>query len=135
MTSKPTLSLGYVIAYVSDVPKTLLFWEQAFGLQRRFLHESNQYGELETGSTTLAFASQDLITSQQIPFRPNAQGQPAAGIEIALKTPDIEQAFKQAQQAGATLVKALETKPWGQTTGYLHDINGILVELCTPMDH
>jgi lactoylglutathione lyase len=34
-------------------------------------------------------------------------------------------------QAGATIVKEPEAKPWGQTAGYLRDINGIIVELCT----
>jgi lactoylglutathione lyase len=30
------------------------------------------------------------------------------------------------------VVKLPEAKPWGQTAGYLQDMNGVLVELCTP---
>ena len=48
------MKLGYTIIYVPDVSATLLFFEQAFGLKRRFLHESGTYGELETGATTLS---------------------------------------------------------------------------------
>ena len=49
------MQLGYTILYVPDVPATLKFYEAAFGLTTRFLHESGDYGELETGSTALAF--------------------------------------------------------------------------------
>jgi len=35
--------------------------------------------------------------------------------------------------AGAEIVKQPEAKPWGQTVGYLKDLNGFLVELCTPV--
>lgn len=43
------MKLGYTIAYVSDVAESIAFYEHAFGLKRRFIHESGQYGELETG--------------------------------------------------------------------------------------
>ncbi len=49
------VKFGYAIAYVDDVEAALRFYEGAFGLTRRFLHESGDYGELDTGSTVLAF--------------------------------------------------------------------------------
>ena len=48
------MKLGYTIAYVSDVAESIAFYERAFGLKRRFIHESGQYGELETGETEVA---------------------------------------------------------------------------------
>lgn len=54
------MKLGYTIIYVPDVPASLDFFTRAFGIQRRFLHESGTYGELETGQTTLAFAAHAL---------------------------------------------------------------------------
>ena len=57
---KTSMRFGYSIIYVSDVPKTLEFYEGAFGLQTGFLHESQLYGELETGETTLAFAADEM---------------------------------------------------------------------------
>ena len=54
------MKLGYTIVYVPHVAESLAFFESAFGLSRRFLHESGDYGELETGETTLAFASHEL---------------------------------------------------------------------------
>src|SRR5438132_1515861 len=50
------MKLGYTLVYVSDVPASLAFFERAFGLARRFLHDSGSYGELDTGATTLGFA-------------------------------------------------------------------------------
>jgi hypothetical protein len=60
--STPSVSLGYVILYVEDVSSALAFYEEAFGLSRRFFHEDDgkAYGELETGATRLAFASLEL---------------------------------------------------------------------------
>ena len=55
------MQLGYTILYVPDVPATLKFYEAAFGLVTRFLHDSGDYGELETGSTALAFSSHRLM--------------------------------------------------------------------------
>ena len=45
MTSPP--SLGYVILYVNDVAASLHFYEQAFGLARRFFNDEKGkvYGE------------------------------------------------------------------------------------------
>ena len=54
------MKLGYTIIYVPDVEASLQFFERAFGLKRRFLHESGTYGELETGETTLSFAAHAL---------------------------------------------------------------------------
>ena len=52
------MKFGYTILYVPDVPATLRFYEAAFGLKTRFLHEGGDYGELETGST--AEAARDI---------------------------------------------------------------------------
>jgi lactoylglutathione lyase len=43
------MELGYVIVYVPDVAATVAFYERAFGIKRRFIHESGTYAEMETG--------------------------------------------------------------------------------------
>jgi uncharacterized glyoxalase superfamily protein PhnB len=43
----------------------------------------------------------------------------------------METDWQRATRAGATVIKMPEAKPWGQTTGYLRDLNGVVVELCT----
>jgi uncharacterized glyoxalase superfamily protein PhnB len=128
------MKFGYAIVYVDDVPAVLGFYRRAFGFQTRFLHESNQYGELETGSTALAFASHQ-VGATNLPdgyLRADAGSQPC-GIEIAFVTADVPAAFAKAVGAGALAVAQPKAKPWGQTVAYVRSMEGTLVELCTPM--
>jgi catechol 2,3-dioxygenase-like lactoylglutathione lyase family enzyme len=127
------MKLGYTIMYVPDVEATLAFYEAAFGLRRRFVAPSGEYGELETGATALGFAVEALAASHGIEIRTNRPGATPAGFEVAFVTDDPEAAVARAIAAGATLAQAVETKPWGQRVGYVRDHNGCLVELCTPM--
>jgi len=124
------MRFGYTIVYVPDVGQALAFYEKAFRLKKKFLHESKEYGELEAGKTVLAFASENLV--QDLPFVPNRSGNLAAGFEIAFVTSDISKAYERALSAGADPLKAPEQKP-GQWVGYVRDLNGVIVELCTPI--
>lgn len=54
------MKFGYTIVYVPDVSASLDFHTRAFGFERKFLHESGAYGELDTGETTLAFAAHEI---------------------------------------------------------------------------
>ncbi len=126
----PAPRLAYVILYVPDVERALTFYERAFGLQRRFLHESGHYGELETGATALAFADETETPTSRA-FEPNRRTSKAAGAEVALVVPDVARAYSAAIEAGALGVVAPTDEPWGQTVAYVRDLNGFLVELCT----
>ncbi|MBK5553823.1 VOC family protein [Pseudomonas sp. TH03] len=128
------MKFGYLIIYVPDVPASLQFFESAFGIATRFLHESNTYGELDTGETALAFAVDELA---QMNF---SGGHVAAhtsvkplGIEVGLVTEDVPAAHAKALNAGATEIAAPLVKPWGQTVSYVRCPDGTLVELCTPI--
>jgi catechol 2,3-dioxygenase-like lactoylglutathione lyase family enzyme len=126
------MKLGYVITYVPDVSASLSFFEQAFGLERRFLHESGDYGELATGETTLAFAAHALGDSN-FPgghVRADSSARPL-GVEVALVTADVPAAHARALARGATELTPPTQKPWGQTVSYLRGPDGCLIELCT----
>lgn len=128
------MKLGYTILYVPDVEKSLTFFEAAFGLSRRFLHESGEYGELDTGETTLAFASLELGKSN-LPggFVAASESIKPLGMEIALVTPSVAEAHAHALAAGAAELKAPEPKPWGQVVSYVRCPDGTLVEICSPV--
>lgn len=128
------MQLGYTIVYVADPGASLAFFEQAFGMVRRFLHESGTYGELDTGATTLAFA-QHAIARDNLGHTYVAADASAAplGMEIGLLCDDVPAAVQRAVAAGATLLKAPATKPWGQTVAYVRTPDGTLVELYTPI--
>ena len=93
----------YTILYVDDVAASLDFFERAFGLERRFLHESGDYGELATGETRLAFSSTALMRHlDKNPEKPRA-GAPV--FEIAFETDDVSGALARAVEAGADLIQ------------------------------
>ena len=128
------MKFGYAILYVEDVEKTVSFYEKAFGLKRKMV-VPGEFGELETGSTRLAFAARSHATTLfTIPIQEGGVDKPAAPMEIALVTPDVEKAFDKAVAAGAIALATPTQKPWGQTVAYVRDDNGFLVELCTPIE-
>jgi lactoylglutathione lyase len=127
------MKLGYVIVYVPDVAKATAFYQKAFGLKLRFAHESGQYAEMETGETALGFAHEALAESNGVAFRRCRPGELAPGVEIALTTTNVENAFERAVAEGAREVAAPAEKPWGQTVSYVRDLNGVLVEICSPI--
>lgn len=121
----------YTILYVENVPATIAFYQQAFGLDAAFVHDSGDYGELATGETRLAFSSVSLMTSLgKSPGRPRVE---APVFEIAFETADVAAALEQALSAGAVLVQPVRREVWGQTTAYVRDPEGYLVELCSPV--
>ncbi len=125
------MQLAYTILYVDSVATSLAFYEQAFGLRTRFLHESGDYGEMDTGSTTLSFSSRALMT--QLGKHPSRADAQAPCFEIAFTTADVSAAVAKAVAAGAELIQPPQDMPWGQTVAYVADRDGCLVELCTPV--
>jgi catechol 2,3-dioxygenase-like lactoylglutathione lyase family enzyme len=131
---EPQVRFGYAILYVRDVAASVDFYERAFGLERRLVHESGQYAEMETGATALAFAAHELAAAN-VPdlFKPAAAGgdtHPA--FEVCLVTENVEAAYARAVEAGAAGVSEPQTKPWGQQVAYVRDPDGMLVELASP---
>ena len=130
------IQYAYTILYVPDVEKTVSFYEQAFGFQRKFVTPEQDYGELVSGEATIAFASWELAnTNLKNGF---TKSQPTAkpfGVELAFTTDQPQAVIEQAVATGATVVEEIKVKPWGQKVGYLRDINGFLIEICTPMQN
>ncbi|MGK7913207.1 MAG: VOC family protein [Synechococcus sp.] len=128
------MKFGYTIIYVPSVVDALDFYKDAFGFETRFLHESGQYGELNTGETVLAFASHAMgemnldgdyqkADLNSIPF----------GVELAFVTEDVTNAYFKAVSAGAVGIKEPTTKSWGQVVAYVRSLDGSLIELCSPI--
>jgi len=125
------LTFKYTILYVKNVIETLKFFEAAFGFKQAMLHESGDYAELDTGNTTLSFSSIALMTTMG--KNPGKVDSTSPTFELAFQTEDVAGALTKAIEAGATLVQNIEEMPWGQSTAYVTDNNGFLIELCTPI--
>jgi predicted enzyme related to lactoylglutathione lyase len=126
--------LGWVIVYVPDVERALDLYQRAFGLRQAFADESGTFGQLDTGQTALAFAQEELASSN-LPdgFQRPAPDAPPFNMEIALVFDDVAAAYERAVEAGCTPLAAPEPKPHGQVVGYVRDPFGTLVEVCSPV--
>lgn len=126
------VKFGYTILYVENVEESIVFYENAFGFLRKFITPENDYGELNTGETTISFASKKLA-GQNLKegfIESNLNNKPFA-IEIGLITDDVSGTVQKATSFGAILVTEPTQKPWGQIVAYIRDLDGFLIEICT----
>lgn len=128
------VKFGYTILYVSDVSKSIEFYERAFDFERKFITPENDYGELLTGETTISFVSKKLANSNlKNGFIESSQKDNPFGIQLALVAENVQAIIDKALEFGAILTEQPIQKPWGQTVGYIRDIDGFLLEICTPV--
>ena len=128
------MKFGYTIVFVSSVTEALTFYKEAFGFETRFLDDSGQYGELDTGTTVLAFASHAMaeinLGEQYQEATPNAA---SFGVALAFVVDNVASAYAKATAAGAIPINEPVKKPWGQIVAYVRAKEGELIELCSPM--
>jgi uncharacterized glyoxalase superfamily protein PhnB len=128
------IKFAYTILYVEDVVETINFYEQAFGFTKKFITPDNSYGEVISGETTLSFASKTLALSNlKDGFAESSLNEKPFGIEIGFTTNDVQATINKAIEAGAKLYAVPKEKPWGQVVGYVRDLDGFLIEICTPV--
>jgi predicted enzyme related to lactoylglutathione lyase len=106
------MKLGYTIPYFESVAETIAFYEQAFGLSRGMVTDTNQYGELKSGDTKLAFAAHSFVKAiTGTAFNAAAPGKSAPPMELGLDTDTVEEDFECAVAAGAVVVKRQRKSP------------------------
>ena len=129
-----TAKLGWVIVYVPVVEEAIAFYERAFGLTRTFVDPTGGFGQLDTGSTALAFAS-DALGATNVPqgVRRPGPDEPTTSIELALVFDDVPAAFAHAVEQGCTALSPPEAKPHGQVVGYVRDPSSTLIEIASPL--
>ena len=129
-----TTQLGYVVVWVPDVAATVAFYGAAFGLPHRATRRygTTDWAEMETGTTTLAFASQSEAEALFADgFTANTPAGPPAAILVSLIVDDVAATYARAVAAGAIGRDPPRTEPWGQTVARLRDLNGVLVSLAS----
>jgi lactoylglutathione lyase len=125
--------LGWVIVYVPDVEAALEFYERAFGLRRTFVDASSSFGQLETGSTALAFASEARASSELGDFQRASLIADPCNVELCLVFDDVDEAFRHAVDSGCVPLAEPERQPYGQTTSFVRDPFGTLVNIASPL--
>ncbi|HLA54615.1 MAG TPA: VOC family protein [Flavobacterium sp.] len=128
------IKFAYTILYVQNVEKSIDFYERAFGFRRKFIAPVNAYGELQTGDATLSFASIALArANMKDGFQESSLANKPFAIEIGFTTENVQEVYDKAIREGAVAEAEPKLKPHGQTVAYVRDIDGFLVEICTPM--
>jgi uncharacterized glyoxalase superfamily protein PhnB len=128
------IQYAYTILYVKDVASTIKFYNEAFGFEKKMLTPENDYGEINSGSTTIAFASIELGKSNfRNGFEESKLTNKPFGIELAFTSTTVKEVMTNAIRFGAVELEEAVTKPWGQEVGYLRDPNGFIIEICSPI--
>ena len=128
------VKFSYTILYVKNVTESIEFYEKAFGFKRKFITPENDYAELLSGDTVISFANMQLANSNLSGgFKESIKGEKPFGIELGFTTENVEMVFTHAVELGATPLENMKIKPWGQEVAYVQDINGFLIEICSPM--
>src|ERR1700679_891617 len=96
------VTFSHTIFYVKDITKIIQFYEKAFDIQVKFVHETGLYAELDTGGTTLAFAD-EALGKENLPegYLPSDVAQKPSACEIVFTVVDVDKAYEEAIAAGA----------------------------------
>jgi lactoylglutathione lyase len=124
-----TPQLGWTTLYVDDVAASTRFYAEALGLAVRFEHESGTYTEFETGPTTLALL--DRLAATDATGLACGRTTPTGNVTLACN--DVAARWSHAIAHGATAIHAPVDKPWGQTSSFVTDPDGNLIEIATPL--
>jgi catechol 2,3-dioxygenase-like lactoylglutathione lyase family enzyme len=125
------MKLSHVTFYVTDVPKSLKFYEEMLGIKTKFTNDTGKYAELDTGSVTIGFVDHSYAEKMGIDYLQNSQK--LLPFNIGFTVQDVDKAFEKAIKCGAHQVLPPADQSWGQRTAFIKDCNGITVELCTAL--
>lgn len=128
------VTFSHTIFYIPDIAKIIAFYENAFGIKAKFVHESGLYAELDTGGTILAFADETL-GNENLPegFTPNDLARSPSACEIVFTVKNVSDSYEKAIAAGAIALVPPKKKPWGQVVAYVRDPSGVLIEIASSM--
>lgn len=127
-----TPALGYVILYVESLDRAVSFYRDVLGFELKL--RQGPYGELATGATTLALSERAFIREHifgGVDLPPAGQG--CSEIGVLVPEEEVDGLFRRAVQAGAQAVVEPIEQPWGQRVSYVRDLDGHLVEICSPV--
>ncbi|RKP53797.1 VOC family protein [Pararobbsia silviterrae] len=111
-----------------DIRRLVGFYETVVGLVPRWY--TDDFAELSTPSCTLAIAS----TRTMVLFGASAaQGAANRSAIIEFLVEDVDARYDTVRGAGAEIVQAPTTQPWGNRSLLLRDPDGNLVNFFTPV--
>jgi len=117
---------SWVEICVSDFEQSLTWFENVLGF-RVIALETNEFAELSRGETSI------LLATDGAPYweaeRPHLlpPEQRGSGVEIILLVENVDAVYRQAQQAGADIVRPLADAPWHMRQFWVRHPDGYLI--------
>ena len=114
--------LDYVIAYVSDMQRSVAFYRDVLGLPLKFT--SPGWSEFKTGSTTLALHRTGDAKDEA------RQGMPPAGqAQLGFMVDDLSAAYEELKVRDVYFSIPPQKQTSGATLAVLHDPDGLSITL------
>ncbi|MBQ8979195.1 MAG: VOC family protein [Oscillospiraceae bacterium] len=116
--------------FVDDMGKMIRFYRDVLGFEIREAEDTSNVYLVKDGTLFLLYGRKDFenMTSRRYEYIKGLNGH----FEIALYVDtfdEVDAAFKDAVEKGATPVLEPVTEPWGQRTCYIADPEGNLIEI------
>ncbi len=118
-----------VVLTVKDLDRSVMLYRDAFGLD---LHIDDHEGE--ESWTTGRHGATTWTEGEFVHFAlyETKNGSVSSGAQVAFRVADIDAAHHQAVEAGAHVVHAPTSQPWGRSARY-SDPDGHVIELTQPV--
>ncbi|MFB0827249.1 VOC family protein [Chromobacterium violaceum] len=129
---KPRITL--LTLGVDDLERALAFYRDGLGLPgegivgAEFEHGAVVFFELEGGLKLALFPRASLARDAGLPQQPASATELTIGHNVASRA-EVDAAMRQAEQAGAAIVKPAQDTFWGGYAGYFQDPDGHLWEV------
>ncbi|KJH68763.1 VOC family protein [Chromobacterium violaceum] len=129
---KPRITL--LTLGVDDLERALAFYRDGLGLPSEgivgaeFEHGAVAFFELEGGLRLALFPRASLARDAGLPQQPASATELTIGHNVASRA-EVDAAMRQAEQAGAAIVKPAQDTFWGGYAGYFQDPDGHLWEV------
>ncbi|MFB9159547.1 VOC family protein [Chromobacterium violaceum] len=129
---KPRITL--LTLGVDDLERALAFYRDGLGLPSEgivgaeFEHGTVAFFELEGGLRLALFPRASLARDAGLPQQPASATELTIGHNVASRA-EVDAAMRQAEQAGAAIVKPAQDTFWGGYAGYFQDPDGHLWEV------
>ncbi len=124
------MKLSYIILFVKEIQQSIDFYQNALDLKHKFTHEGNDYAEMQTGETTLAFCTKELAESNiKAKEHKVSQSDNSSNFQLTFSPSDLKQAYQKALENGAISISPPEIKPWNFEVALIKDPDGHLIEL------
>src|SRR6266571_4946606 len=117
---------SWVEICVSDFEQSIQWFEYVLGF-RVVARDADEYAELARGETSIQLATDSAPYWASERPRLLPPGQRGSGVEIALLVENVNDIYRQAQQAQADIVRELADYPWHMRQFWVRHPDGYLI--------